>query len=348
MNIPGISEQERKKRLLPPQGEINMVLDTDTFNEVDDQFALSYALMSPEKLNVQAVYAAPFSSTFFAKLLGEENVNIPMTRDLKEGLELSYQEIIKIYRMLKKSPEGNVFRGSNQYLSAPDKPIESAAAQDLIKRAMASDKLLYVAAIGEITNIASAIMMEPKIIDKIVVVWLAGQPMQWPQTIEFNLGQDLIASQFILNCGVPLVLIPCMTVASHLTTTGPELKENLYNKSEIGTYLTETVTSQFSPEAAEEFMDVIRFTYLKDVDDYDESLTKSPLGRFACSRIIWDISVIGYLLNPNWCPSKLMPAPRLTPELTWEHDENRHLIRVCQYVFRDPIFGDMFTKLAGC
>lgn len=42
------------------EGKINMVLDTDTYNEVDDQFALMYALRSPERLNVEAIYAAPF------------------------------------------------------------------------------------------------------------------------------------------------------------------------------------------------------------------------------------------------------------------------------------------------
>ncbi len=37
-----------------------MVLDTDTFNEIDDQFAVIYALHSKERLQVEAFYAAPF------------------------------------------------------------------------------------------------------------------------------------------------------------------------------------------------------------------------------------------------------------------------------------------------
>ena len=48
-------------RLRLPGGKLNMVLDTDTYNEVDDQFALCYSLLSRERLNVQAVYAAPSS-----------------------------------------------------------------------------------------------------------------------------------------------------------------------------------------------------------------------------------------------------------------------------------------------
>ena len=50
---------ELVRRLEPPKGRVKMVLDTDTYNEVDDQFALAYSLLSPEKLDVLAVYAAP-------------------------------------------------------------------------------------------------------------------------------------------------------------------------------------------------------------------------------------------------------------------------------------------------
>ena len=43
-----------------PSTKADLVLDTDTFNEVDDQFAIAYLLASPEKLNLKALYAAPF------------------------------------------------------------------------------------------------------------------------------------------------------------------------------------------------------------------------------------------------------------------------------------------------
>ena len=61
MNFPNISDQKRFERLLPPAGKVNMVLDTDTFNEIDDQFAVVYALLSQDELSVEALYAAPFS-----------------------------------------------------------------------------------------------------------------------------------------------------------------------------------------------------------------------------------------------------------------------------------------------
>ena len=57
---------------------IRMILDTDTYNEVDDQFALVYVLLSPEAVKVVAIHAAPF-----------HNKNSPGPCD---GMERSYQE----------------------------------------------------------------------------------------------------------------------------------------------------------------------------------------------------------------------------------------------------------------
>ena len=37
-----------------------VVLDTDTYNEIDDQFALLYSLYSPEDIRLAGVTAAPF------------------------------------------------------------------------------------------------------------------------------------------------------------------------------------------------------------------------------------------------------------------------------------------------
>lgn len=347
MQFPKLTPEEREQRLLPPRHKVRMVLDTDTYNEVDDQFALSYALMSPEKLDLEAVYAAPFSGAFFTNLLQTDSVTVPMTSELSEGLEQSYQEILKIFSLLGKSSEGKVFHGSAQYLKDSETPVESEAARDLVKRAMASDDLLYVVSIGEITNIASAILMEPEIIKKIVVVWLGGHPVYWPHTVEFNIGQDPIASQIILNCGVPLVLIPCMTVASSLTTTASELREYLMGKSRIGSYLSDIVISQLSPQNASNMLNLFRLTYLKGADDYPDDPQDAPsFSAMAPSRIVWDISTIGYMVNPLWCPSTLVPTPVLTDDLKWQRGEGRHLMRMCNFVYRDGVFGDMFAKLA--
>ena len=52
--------EQRLKNLSVPEGKIDVVLDTDAYNEIDDQFAIAYLLRSADKLNTKALYAAPF------------------------------------------------------------------------------------------------------------------------------------------------------------------------------------------------------------------------------------------------------------------------------------------------
>jgi hypothetical protein len=47
-DFPTINETDRISLLEPNKGKIRMVLDTDTYNEIDDQFALAYALLSED------------------------------------------------------------------------------------------------------------------------------------------------------------------------------------------------------------------------------------------------------------------------------------------------------------
>jgi purine nucleosidase len=303
MKFPIITDATRLQKLTPRAGKIRMILDTDTYNEIDDQFAVVYSLLSSERLIVDAIYAAPF---FNARSSGAA-----------DGMEKSYDEIHRLLERLSISPENFVFKGSTQFLSDGDNPCESEAASDLVKRAMQSnDEPLYVVAIGGITNIASAILIEPEIVNKIVVVWLGGHALHWADTNEFNLRQDVIASKLILDCGVPLVQIPCAGVTTHLKTTVPELEAHVKGKGDIGDFLFETFCG-----------------YRED--------------HLAWSKEIWDLSAIAYLINESWVPTHIVHSPILTKEKTWSFDQSRHLIRSAFMVNRDPIFRDFFTKLAS-
>jgi len=232
-------------------------------------------------------------------------------------MEKSYQEIHRLLDRMDASPEGLVFRGSTTYLTDRDHPCNSDAAEDLIAKAMArseDDDPLYVATIGCITNVASAILMEPEIIKRIVVVWLGGHAFHWPDTKEFNLWQDPEAARVVFDCGVPLVQIPVMGVCSHLHTTIPEIERYVQGRGEIGDFLAETVKG-----------------YHKD--------------HYAWSKVIWDIATIAYLLDESWTPTNLVHSPIVTDQGTWSFDSSRHLIRSAVHVNRDPIFRDLLAKL---
>lgn len=68
---------------------------------------------------------------------------------------------------------------------------------------------------------------------------------------------------------------------------------------------------------------------------------------FAYSRVIWDLSAIAWLIEPEWVPSSLVHSPILTVDdlCRWSFDANRHFIRCANAVNRDRIFGDLFRNI---
>lgn len=288
----------------PPAGRVRAVLDTDTFNEIDDQFALAHLLLSADRVRLEAVYAAPFVNRRAATPA--------------EGMEKSLEEIERVLSLLGRRPAAGVFSGSRSYLPAAGKAVDSPAARDLVHRAHAGPGLLHVLAIAAPTNVASALILDPSIAAKIVVVWLGAHALHWEHTREFNFHQDLAASRHLLDCGVPLVLVPCMGVAQMLSTTIPELEHYLRDCGGIGGYLR----------------DEMRVFH-------DRPPTDIPW-----HKVLWDVAATAWLVDPGFCPSRIVPSPTCTDDFRWlPADPRRHAIRYVHEVRRDPILRDLFHKL---
>ena len=296
---------QRLRMLEVPDHPIDMVLDTDAYNEIDDQFAIAYALSAAEKLNVQALYAAPFHN---------ERSSGPA-----DGMERSYQEILKLLRLagIKKT----VLRGSTGYLADEQTPQLSEAAQDLATRAMtySPENPLYVVAIGAITNVASALLLNPAIADRMVVVWLGGHAPEWHDNAEFNCRQDVAAARVVYQSGVPLVILPCMGVVSAFTTTEPELNHWLRGKSDLCDYL---------------------------IDHTVEAANEYAKGK-VWSRVVWDVTAIGWLLNDDnrFMLHKLIPTPIPEYDHHYSQDPRRPLCRIAYHIHRDALLRDLFEHL---
>jgi purine nucleosidase len=286
--------------MLPPAGVVRVVVDTDTYNEIDDQFAVVYALLSPERIRVEALYAAPFNN---------ERAGGP-----EDGMLESFAELHRLLDRLPHHRSTPVYEGSRRWLGGPDRAVPSPAASDLIERAAGSDEPLFVVTIGAPTNVASALLMEPGIADRIVVVWLGGNPGYWHPAVEFNVEQDMYASHVLFDSGVPLVHVPCRNVTEHLRTTQAEIERFVRGTGPIGDYLADIYAGHFPDH-------------------------------FARSKVLWDVGAVAWVVNPDWVPTVVTHSPLLTSEGTWSHDPRRHLIREALSVDRDAIFGDLFRKL---
>lgn len=296
------------ERLRRPEGRVDVVLDTDTYNEIDDQFALAYLIKSADKLNLKAIYAAPF---FNEKSEGPA-----------DGMEKSFQEIHHILSLMGKEEEYGkvVYRGSTSYLSSETEPVRSDASEHLAGLAMqyTPDKPLYVVALGAITNVASAILMQPEIVDRIVLIWLGGNSYEWPDNYEFNLMQDVAAGRVVFGCGAAMVQLPCMGVVSAFTTCAGELEMFLRGRNRLCDYLVD----------------------LAEIEGAAGSKNR------CWSRAIWDVTAVGWLLDESFMQDRLAPSPVPQYDHHYSFDPRRHLIRYVYHIERDNLFEDLFRKLA--
>ncbi len=300
------------KALVPPKGRIDAVIDTDTYNEIDDQFALSYMIRSNDKIDLKAIYAAPFFNSH--------------STSPADGMERSYNEIFNILDLMGENElKERVFRGSDKYLPSESEYVDSDAARHLVSLAMnyTAESPLYVVAIGAITNVASALLINPEIADRIVLVWLGGHSFEWPNTKEFNMYQDVAAARVIFNSGAPIVQLPCMGVVSAFTISGDDMRARLYGKNELCTYLT----THSEEEVA---------SYVKPGN--------------AWSRVIWDVTAVAWLTGANegtnaFLRYKTVPAPICEYDFTYSQDASRNPIVYVYHVNRDALLNDMIRKL---
>lgn len=303
-----MNHNEIIKKLEVPNRKIDAVLDTDTYNEVDDQFALAYMLRSEERINCCAIYAAPFTSHHAATPA--------------EGMEKSYLEILNILKLCgREDMVSRTYRGATDYLTDEKTPVISDAVRDLVARANAhtSDEPLYVIAIGAITNVASAILLDPSITERIVVVWLGGHALHWNHNQEFNLMQDVAAARVVMGSGVPLVLLPCNGVVSAFTVGVPELKHWLEGVNPLCDYL------------------------LNIVSEYEKRVS----GGKPWVKTIWDVTAVAWLLNDG----ERFMYERIVSTPIPEYDHRYAMgdgTQFCKYVYhirRNNLFADLFEKL---
>ncbi|MBL8341138.1 MAG: nucleoside hydrolase [Rubrivivax sp.] len=366
--FPSLRDDELLARLAPPAHPTRpaVVIDTDAANEIDDPFAIAWALLATQRLRVLACFAAPFSFEYrrhealrgriardtpgvataedheFLRLHGHKlafweaqgwdpaTLALPSFCTPEQGMRRSFDEIVNVYALLGQPPAGRAFAGSTRYLRSFDEPEPSAATARLIELAAAqpADEPLYVLAIGCLTNIANALLIEPELVRRLVVVWTAGYPSHAPHVNRaFNLEQDLLATQLVFDCGVPLVYLPGYHVGAQLRLSLPEMERHVRGCGAIGAHLHGLFTH--NP--------------LWPLVGIEGAQALAPSR--ACSWVIWDLINVAWMLAPESVPSELVRTPRIGADLRWHADAARPWMREAHAVQRDAIFSDFFACL---
>lgn len=287
-----------------------VILDTDMFNEIDDQFALTYLIKSLDVFELEAITIAPFSKSGYAN-----------TTTIEEGTEKSYEATLKILDMLGKFEyKSIVYKGATKYSFESEESNE--AVEKIIEIANKNAKTTILA-IGAITNVALAIKKAPEIISKIKVVWLGGNTFLTKDNSEFNFRQDIKAVQTVFDSKVELVVIPCRNVAANLATTLYELEHYLKEPTALNKYLIDI------------------FINCK------KSFVKEHKDEIGASKTLWDLSAIAYEINSDWFKSEEISCPKVLDSGLYQQTENQHKVIFINDLFRNKIYQDFFIKMGA-
>jgi inosine-uridine nucleoside N-ribohydrolase len=174
-------------------------------------------------------------------------------------------------------------------------------------------------AIGAITNIASAILINPRVAENTVVVWLGGHSLEYHDTAEFNMVQDIASARVVYKSGVPYVQLPCFGVVSSFTISKPELEYWLKGKNPLADYLATNT-----------------------IDEAESYAHGKPW-----TRVIWDVTAVAWLLNDNnrFMLSSIVKTPLSSYEGIYEDYAEGEDMRYVYYIHRDRLMEDLFAKI---
>ena len=216
-----------------PKGKFDVVVDTAIavgyYMECDEQFAIGY-MLKEDVFDIKA---------FYLDLTADEHWYGCRYNAVKDLLDVTGNS--DKYSLIK--------RGGNRRLDV-NNPERSESALDLVQRAKnySEENPLYVFAIGTMTNIATALLIDPSISKNIVIVWVGGHSFEYEDTNEYNLKSDFAASKIVLESSAPLILIPCMGVASKLLVTTDECVEAFDGKDALCEYILDYL-HKMAPDA---------------------------------------------------------------------------------------------------
>lgn len=311
-----LSCQTSKKEINP--SKIKVLIDTDANNELDDQHALAYAFLNPDVFDVVGV-----------------TVNNTRSGD---GIQGQYDEAERIIQLFDLEDEIPLFMGADKSYDeiAPtinQKDFDGQPAVDfIIQEAMkVTDEKLILAPVGKLTNIALAFLKEPKIIDKVRVVWLGAN---YPAPGEYNLVNDISSVNPVIESGADFEIVTVRygepTGTAAVTVTREEVKANMTGKGPIS---KNTITGRHGGQ----------FT---SFGAYSANLFENAtMHGNPPSRSLFDMVVLAIIKNENWGDQKVIPAPKLVGEGWEEQPNNPNKIIIWENFDSYAIVNDLFELM---
>lgn len=284
---------------IPPEKKSRVILDTDAKNEVDDQFAIVQALLS-ESMDIRALIAAHFG-----------------TEKSSSSMQDSYDEIHKILHLMNREGSVRVLHGAEKAMTSEDDIVMSEGARFIIQEAMKDDdRPLYIAFLGPLTDMAAALLSEPAIAEKnIIVIWIGGR--DWPSGgWEYNLANDIHSANVVFKSDAALWQVP-RNVYRMMPVSFMELYDKVYPCGKLGEYLVENVVAfnNAAPERPKEH------------------------------RGLGDSPAVGIILFNDCGEWEYRPAPVFDEKMNYVHTGKYRPVKVYRNIDNRFILEDFFAKI---
>lgn len=285
--------------VFPPAAKQRVIVNTDAKNEADDQYAIVQAVLTPS-FDLHGIIPAHFG-----------------TGKSATSMQDSYDETMLVLRLMGLADTVRVAAGATHAMPDETTPVDSPGAQLIIAEAMKDDnRPLHVAFYGPLTDMASALLLEPQIEQRnIRVIWIGGGA--WPSGgREYNLSNDIHAANVVMKSSLEVWQVPRSTYRT-MGVTYAELIEKVYPQGEIGKYLVEQLLAHNAKTRPE--------------------MEYRSLGDSPC---------IGIIMDPECGHFSWRPAPTFDPQMHYIHTGQYRPIRVYENVNTRFIHEDFFAKLA--
>ena len=287
-----------------PASPLAVVLATDCGVEMDDQWALAHLLLSRE-LALRAVITTHASSIGFSSATSAKKA----------------AEVIARVPPAAGSPPPPVVTGSDSPLREATAPRESPGVDTLLElsRSHSASRRLVILATGAATDIASAILKDPSIVDRVSVVAMGFD--DWPRGGDgFNVKNDPLAWRILLNSDVPVVVGSGAVTRRGLRLTRAEAAALMRPHGAVGEYLYSLFDDWLRKQATIVALYVAPETW-----------------------VVWDEVVVAYALG--MARGNEVPRPQLQADLSFSHPETSRRMTWLTEIDTDRVWLDLTKKM---
>ena len=304
----------------------HVIFDTDANNEVDDQYALAYLIFSGDHFALEGVTVNATSD--------------PDGYDTFSPVSHHYDEAKRVMQLCGVWGEIPLYAGAqkgfNEIKDDLDNPQFDGyeAVNFIIEQALLErDQKLVLLPVGKLTNIALALKKEPRIAERVHIVWLGSN---YPEPGEHNQDWDIPAMNYILDVDVPFDMVTVRYGKPSGTSAVMVAKDMVVRRMPgVGLRVSEQVTGRHGGEFYT-WGDYAVELYTK----YQSHMWGNPRG-----RALFDMAAVAILKNPDWAESYMHPAPIFSEGQWVERPGNPRKITIWEWFDIYAIPADFFYTM---